>query len=154
MSKNILTFLRNAIELNNQRNGIGKHKITLSMNTCINIGVVGWRGYDKYTEFKELLGNAINCIVAVDKEIRIISGGCKGTDTMAIQYAIEKRYDYKVYYPKLNKYGSPAAYHIRNHKIAAHSNIIIAFVSEKSKGTRSTIKIANNLKKRVHVINI
>lgn len=81
----------------------------------------------------------------------IISGGAKGVDKCAADYAKSKGIKLTEILPKYNLYGRGAPL-IRNKKIVEESDIIIAFWDEKSKGTKFVIDYANKLKKPCKVI--
>lgn len=72
----------------------------------------------------------------------ICSGGCKkGADLFAKQLWKLHDIPYLEFPPKLKKYGSPAAYFMRNTEIAKHSEVLIACRSkDQTGGTEDTIK--------------
>jgi len=109
-------------------------------------GVVGSRLFNDYSYLKNILSyylklNLIDCVV---------SGGAKGADLLAKQFAKENNIPYKEFLPKWNIYGKSAGYK-RNVQIVKHSDIIVAFrtkISE-NKGTNHTIKIAEEQGKEI-----
>lgn len=106
----------------------------------MNVAIVGGRDFDDYEQFKSSInGEKI-------KFKSIISGGAKGVDTMAERFAKEIGVPVKIYLPDWKKYET-AAGPIRNRQIIGSSDAVIAFWDEKSSGTRSSIKIAEELKK-------
>ena len=83
----------------------------------------------------------------------IISGGAVGADALAVDFANDNNIPLIEYKPDLNKYGSPAAFHIRNRAIAEQADIILACCFGKlSGGTKSTVTAARKLNKRVVII--
>jgi predicted Rossmann fold nucleotide-binding protein DprA/Smf involved in DNA uptake len=114
------------------------------------LAIVGTRNYCDYKSFKVHLKNFIG-----DQKIDcIISGGAQGADSLAARYARKKHIELIVYPAKWKKYGR-AAGPIRNKKIVQSADHILAFpTGPSSKGTYSTINIADQMKKPVTIINI
>ena len=81
----------------------------------------------------------------------IISGGAKGADSLARQYANEHAIAIVEYKPEWDKYGRAAGF-IRNTDIVNNSDMIIAFWDGKSKGTKHSIGLAHKLNKQVIII--
>ncbi len=61
-----------------------------------------------------------------DHEITILSGGAKGADTLANQYAVCRGYDFELYSADWDNYGKKAGY-IRNIEMAKNADALIAF---------------------------
>lgn len=83
-------------------------------------------------------------LAKVLKEIEIsevISGGAKGVDTLAIQYAKKNHIKYQIYIADWNKYGKKAGF-LRNTEMANNSDALIAVWDGVSKGTKHMIDIA------------
>lgn len=80
----------------------------------------------------------------------IISGGAKGADTLAVQWANKNDIETVVYYPDFKKH--KRAYHFRNRQIVHHADIIVAFWNARSTGTRYTLNYARALEKITIVI--
>jgi hypothetical protein len=120
------------------------------------LAIVGCRWFNDY----ELL-----CITMEDIKIniknewswrfinKIISGGAKGTDTLAERYAKEKGYNFREFPANWNKHGKQAGY-LRNIQIVDNADFIIAFWDRESKGTKHTIDLAKRKGKPYHVIII
>ena len=103
----------------------------------INIVICGCR---EYNDFEKLA----DCLDALLKNVRvgtIITGGCRGADTMAHAYARHKGYKTKVILAKWKMQGR-AAGPIRNTKMARAGHATIAFVSKNSNGTLDMIRQA------------
>ncbi len=81
----------------------------------------------------------------------IISGGAKGVDMRAADYAINNNIKLIEFLPKYDIYGRAAPI-IRNKEIVNYADKVIAFWNGKSKGTLSVIKYANKLNKECIVI--
>ena len=81
----------------------------------------------------------------------IVSGGAKGVDSIAREYAKKTGLLLTEFLPKYNLYGKAAPIK-RNRKIAEYADECLAFWDGKSKGTRSTIGFFKKLGKKVRVI--
>lgn len=124
------------------------------MNTNLSIGIVGFRDYHNYTTFTLLLEKTFKKLDIDPNNInKIVSGGAPGIDTLAEKYSEENNINLKVFYAQWKLYGNSAG-PMRNKDIVKHSDIIIAFVSPKSKGTWITINMARKKNKHVEIIKI
>lgn len=85
----------------------------------------------------------------------VISGGARGADSLAIQYAEEFNIPYKVFYAAWNVYGKRAGY-VRNAQMITEGQAeqLVAFWDGSSKGTKHMINLAeqHNLKVTVVII--
>ena len=81
----------------------------------------------------------------------IVSGGAKGVDLCAKEYAKKNDLKYTEFLPDYNRYGRAAPIK-RNDEIINYSDEIVAFWDGASKGTQYTVKRAQKLGKRVTVI--
>lgn len=79
-----------------------------------------------------------------DGVTEIISGGAKGLDSLAKEFAICKGLKLTEYLPEYNRYKKSAPLK-RNIKIIEEADIVIAFWDGKSRGTKFVIE---NCKKR------
>lgn len=111
------------------------------------VGIVGSRWFTNYDVFLTEL-KSLNLKVDV-----IISGGAKGVDSLAEQYAKENNIPIIIYYPDWNKHGKSAGF-IRNKRIVENSDSIIAFWDNKSLGTKNTIDLAMKCSKKVIIVEI
>lgn len=110
----------------------------------MNVAIVGGRDFDDYEQFK-------SCVNGEKIKFKsIISGGARGVDTLAERYAKEIGVPLKIYWPDWTKHGK-AAGPIRNRQIIENSDCVVAFWDEKSPGTRSSLKIAEELKKQLTI---
>lgn len=80
----------------------------------------------------------------------IVSGGAKGVDSCARDYAVKNNIKLTEFLPEYKRYGKNAPI-IRNNKIIDYSDIIIVFWDGESKGTKYVI---NECKKRNKNIKI
>lgn len=120
------------------------------MNEEIKLAIVGGRDYTDYQTFTKI----------VDEYIRefgtpslIISGGAKGVDTMAYNYAKTLNIPVEVLAPEWNKYGKQAGL-LRNTDIIEASTHVLALPTDKSRGTYDSIRKAQNAKKHLKVVKV
>ena len=94
-------------------------------------------------------------IGAYIKEIptEIISGGAKGVDTLASEYAIRNNIKLTEFLPDYKRYGRGTPI-IRNSQIVESCDKLIAFWDGKSRGTLSSINLAKKLGKELQVVII
>jgi len=100
------------------------------------IAIVGSRGFDDYDMMNEVLFSSVS-----PNEDIIISGGAKGADSLAEQFAKENDIECKVIEADWDTFGKSAGM-LRNSQIVEESDHIIAFWDGKSKGTLDTINKA------------
>ena len=88
-----------------------------------------------------------------DKPDVVISGGAKGIDTIAWEWAVKNNIEIIVHRPDYNKNGKWAALR-RNDIIIDEADKIIAFWNGKSTGTKYVIDRAKELNKNIEVVLI
>jgi len=115
----------------------------------MNVGVVGCREFIDY----DYLSRILDLFVKRFNITKIISGGARGADKMAVKYAKKKGLSWKEHLPN-KKHGFPAALFIRNQLIVNDSEMLIAFWDEKSTGTLDSIEKARKKKIKVYIINV
>ena len=108
------------------------------------IGVVGSRDFDDYKKLEKEL-NKIEGIT------EIVSGGAKGADTLAREFAEKNDIQLTEFLPDYARFRGGAT-RIRNEKIVEYSDQIIAFWDGESTGTKNTIDIAEKQKKPLKII--
>lgn len=83
----------------------------------------------------------------------IVSGGAKGIDTCAREYALSHDIKLTEFLPEYSRYGRGAPLK-RNLQIISHSDLVIAFWDGQSKGTKNVIENCKklNVKVDVHII--
>lgn len=88
-----------------------------------------------------------------DNVSEIVSGGAKGVDTMAKNFANSKGIKLTEFLPEYEKYGRVAPLK-RNLEIIDYADEVIAFWDGKSRGTKFVIdnSIKKNKKIKVHII--
>ena len=82
----------------------------------------------------------------------IVSGGAKGADTLAEQFAKEIDKQTKIFYPDWEKFGRNAC-SLRNTQIVEFSDIVFAFWNGKSPGTKDSIDKAEKLQKIIIIVS-
>ena len=88
------------------------------------------------------------------KPTTIISGGAKGVDALAKQYAVENSIPIIEILPQFDKFHSKYAPLARNKEIVMQCDCIIAFWDGKSKGTKFVIEYAKKIGKPIEIIVI
>lgn len=81
----------------------------------------------------------------------IISGGAKGVDTCAADYAKAQGIPLLLFLPQYKLYGRAAPF-IRNRAIVDEADMVLAFWDGKSSGTKYTMDYARKLGKKVVLV--
>lgn len=81
----------------------------------------------------------------------IVSGGARGIDTIAKEFANSKGIKLTEFLPKYSIYGKAAPIK-RNEEIAEYADEAIAFWDGKSKGTEYTINLFKKRGKKVRIV--
>ena len=115
----------------------------------MNIAIVGGRDFSDYTLLKESILSYISIYGVLDN---IVSGGAKGADTLATQFATEMGIPLLVFKPDYQKYGRGATL-IRNTQIIENAEVVFAFWDGESKGTKDSITKAKKLQKELYIIS-
>lgn len=115
----------------------------------MNIAIVGGRDFSDYTLLKESILSYISIYGVLDN---IVSGGAKGADTLAAQFATEIGIPLLVFKPDYQKYGRGATL-VRNTQIIENADVVFAFWDGKSKGTKDSITKAKKLQKELYIIS-
>ena len=114
----------------------------------MNIAIVGGRDFNDYSLLKESI---LAYIDTHEKPKNIVSGGAKGADTLAVQFAAEMGIPLLVFKPDYQKYGRGATL-VRNTQIIENAEVVFAFWDGQSKGTKDSIKKAEKLEKELYII--
>jgi len=119
--------------------------------TKLNLAVVGTRTFNDYRKMEHILNRLIQSLIEKNiiknkEDIKIISGGATGADSLARKYAKLNNIEIKEILPEWSKYGKSAGFK-RNIKIWKEANLGIGFWDGKSKGTEHSIKIAKDMNK-------
>ena len=96
------------------------------------IAVIGSRDFEDYA----LLESKLNTLENITS---IISGGAKGADSLAEQYASQHNIDVVVIKPDWKRYNRGAGL-VRNKQIVDMADLVVAFWNGKSKGTLDVIE--------------
>ena len=115
----------------------------------MNIAIVGGRDFSDQTLLKESILSYISIYGVLDN---IVSGGAKGADTLAAQFATEIGIPLLVFKPDYQKYGRGATL-VRNTQIIENADVVFAFWDGQSKGTKDSITKAKKLQKELHIIS-
>ncbi len=107
------------------------------------IAIIGSRGI-KSIQLEKYITNGVT---------EIVSGGAKGIDALAAEYAKEKGIKLTEFLPEYEKYGKRAPL-VRNRQIVDYADKVIALWDGKSKGTEYTIKYADSTNKECQIIII
>lgn len=110
--------------------------------------VAGSRTYSNYDELCQVLDYSLQRKIKEGNSIVVVSGGAKGTDTMAHNYALSRGFISKVMEADWERYGKSAGYR-RNESMHAYISIpsdsqrgCICFWEGESKGTQHNFKLA------------
>lgn len=116
--------------------------------------VVGSRTFNDY----ELMKQKLDKLLQNQKKVVIVSGGARGADTLAIQYAKERGYSVKVFPAQWEKYGKRAGY-VRNEQMHEYISKVerrgvVAFWDGQSHGTEHNFsmckKYGNPIRKIIY----
>lgn len=81
----------------------------------------------------------------------IVSGGAKGADSLAEQFAIKNDLQTKIFYPDWVQFDRTAC-SVRNSQIVEFSDIVFAFWNGKSPGTNDSITKTKKLQKTIIIV--
>ena len=81
----------------------------------------------------------------------IVSGGAKGVDTCAAEFATKNGLKLTVFLPQYERYGRAAPI-LRNKEIVDYADKLLIFWDGSSKGTLSVIEYAKKTKKAYEII--
>jgi len=100
--------------------------------------VTGSRNWNKV----KIIEDELSLVNSLHKEILLIEGSSKGADLIAKNYAIRNNWKVKSYPAEWNKYGK-AAGPIRNKQMLdCKPDLILAFPTKESVGTKGVIRMA------------
>lgn len=101
--------------------------------------IAGSRSFENYPYLCTCLDPEILKLQAL-YDVTIISGGAKGTDSLAERYATEMNIPFELFKAEWDKQGKAAGY-IRNEKMVAVATIAYLFWDYASRGTQHTITL-------------
>lgn len=112
------------------------------MNAC-KVIVAGGRDFENYEYMMEKLDELfLKSSIFKNQKIKIISGMAKGTDTLAIRYADERKLT-KIMFPANWKEHPRMAGILRNEDMLTIATHLVAFWNGISSGTKHMIEIAS-----------
>ena len=114
--------------------------------------IAGTRNYENYEEAKKFI-NSVLASIAANKSVTILSGGCKGSDSLGERYAKEHGLHIEMHKADWARY-QKAAGPLRNRKMIMDSDAVICFWDQKSRGTKSLIEFAKKYNKKVYLKTI
>lgn len=88
----------------------------------------------------------------IGPRMHVISGGARGADELARQWAVNNRVDHSIYYARWGLDGQRAAGPIRNRRMARKKpKLVLAFSKDfdNSRGTADMIRVAEKLNIKV-----
>lgn len=121
------------------------------------LAIVGSRNFHEYTSFKQQMFIALkNMNLDLTDLNYIVSGGAKGTDTLAERFAIEHNIPTKIFHAnwRVNGIYDKHAGTNRNTTIVNHCTHMIAFIAEDSIGTWDSVNKAEKTNKIVYRIYV
>ena len=110
------------------------------------LAIVGSRTFNDFSKLETFIKSKID----ISKITTIISGGARGADTLAEQFAGKYGIDLKVFHAAWDTFGKRAGY-IRNKDIVDNCDVLIAFWDDISKGTKHSIDLADESNKEHYV---
>lgn len=109
------------------------------------VAVVGSRNFQNYVLLKQIL--------AEHEITEIVTGGAKGADSLGEKYANEHNLPILIFKPDWKRLGRGAG-PARNKTIVESADLIVAFWDRASKGTQSSINIAQKLNKPLRIVTV
>lgn len=122
-------------------------------NNSVRIGITGSRNWTDEARVRLVLSHWHKLFIG---KIVIVTGGAKGPDSFAENWAKDNNVPTIIHIPKWYSPDgtfNPAAGYARNTLVVRDSDMIIAFWDGKSKGTKDTINKAKAVSKKVEVVS-
>lgn len=124
------------------------------MTNTKNIAIVGSRSFSNL----DLLNEVMSEIIKKEGNFtNVVSGGAKGCDTLANEWATSNDVNMIVFLPKYENFPSKKKWMApkeRNTLIVENSDIVLAFWDMKSTGTKDTIDKSVERNKKVYLYDI
>lgn len=118
------------------------------VKTDYTLGLVGARTMTDYALFSSFVNNYVGKVGALPS--KVVSGGARGADSLARQWAKEKDVPLVEFIPEWKKLGKKAGI-VRNTDIVNACDVLIAFPSKEGRGTQDSIRKAEKDGKEVIV---
>lgn len=111
-------------------------------------------GYRDFNDYK-IFSQALDQIITKLPKVKLVFGDCRGTDTLAKQYAREHEITHIIYQADWKSYGKKAD-PIRNKKMIDYEkpDLGIFFISKKSKGTKQCLSYAQSKHLICYIISL
>ena len=110
--------------------------------------VAGGRDFTDYA----LLQSTMQHLLSEKSDIEIVSGGARGADSLALQFASQNNLPVKKFLANWYLYGKSAGF-IRNKEMAGYADACVCFWDGKSKGTADMILLSNLNKLQLRIIS-
>lgn len=117
------------------------------------VAVIGSRSCPEGAPGLALLDKAMKPILAANPDVVVVSGGARGADRVAEQWAKHWNAPILVMKAHWDIYGKQAGF-IRNRKIVEAADEVVAIWDGKSRGTAHTLKLAKELNKPITIIKL
>jgi hypothetical protein len=114
------------------------------------LAIVGSRTFNNYEQLAGVLYDLFGLGRSTPKDT-IISGGAKGADKLAKDFAENWDLEYIEFPAEWDKFGKSAGF-IRNQQIVDACDMVLAFWDGKSRGTKDTIDKARIAKKPTLIV--
>ncbi|MDR2572932.1 MAG: SLOG family protein [Desulfovibrio sp.] len=108
---------------------------------AMNIAVIGSRTFNDYQTLESVVLVVLKEKSANPPDVTIMSGGAKGADSLARDFAQKHGAKYLEFLPDWEKHGKSAGI-IRNADIVKNSDFVVAFWDGQSRGTRHSLEFA------------
>ena len=120
-------------------------------NPEVKVIIAGSRGFQDYELLRDSCDHKLS-EVSKTHSVVIISGGARGADTLAKDYAEDRNYALVVMEADWETHGKSAGYK-RNQEMANNATHLIAFWDGQSRGTKHMIDIAKKADLPTYVVN-
>jgi hypothetical protein len=117
------------------------------------LAIVGSRSFNNSELAEQLIHQIIDKHHLKLSDIIIVSGGAKGADKIAEDFATKHSLETIIFKPDWVRYGKSAGM-IRNKDIISNADIVIAFWDGSSKGTKNSIDHAKKMSKQLYVLTM
>lgn len=115
----------------------------------LQFGVTGSRGFTDLS----VVSFAIGAVGMFHHDAIMHNGGAGGADALCLEVWQHYGANTFIHAPRLEIYGSPRAYHVRNQEIVDRADLLLAFKRGETNGTLGTIKKAEEREIPVFVFN-
>lgn len=117
----------------------------------IKVVVAGGRDFNDYEILDKTLVEILKS-KGRPSEIEIVCGGARGADALGEKFAKKRKCKIKYFPADWDRFGKSAGYR-RNAEMADHSDVLVAYWDQKSRGTMHMIDLAKKKGLEVHVIH-